>query len=200
MPALFLIAFVIAALADWFAVARGSKPLEYVAKPGALIALLGWAASAPGTSAWLLGALAFSLLGDVLLMLPAKPFVAGLAAFLIAHLAYLGAFRAPLGARLGGWAVIFAGALPVTTTLLGAIRAPAVQIAVGAYVSAILLMVASAVAAGDPVAAAGAVLFLASDLVLGWNRFVEPLPAAQPVIMITYHLGQLALVAALRGG
>ena len=50
-------------------------------------------------------------------------------------------------------------------------------------------------AKGDP-----RVLFFGSDAVIAWNRFVRPFAWAQLVIMVTYHLGQLALVTALRGG
>jgi len=59
--------------------------------------------------------------------------------------------------------------------------------------------VASAVASGNRIAAAGAVLFMASDTVLAWNRFVRVLSWSHPVIMVTYHLGQLGLAYALRG-
>jgi uncharacterized membrane protein YhhN len=48
----------------------------------------------------------FSLLGDIFLMLPDDHFLMGLVSFLLAHLAYIGAFG--LGA---GWAV-YALALP----------------------------------------------------------------------------------------
>ena len=44
-----------------------------------------------------------------------------------------------------------------------------------------------------------AVLFMASDALIAWNRFVRRLAWAPVVIMVTYHLGQLGLVTALRG-
>ena len=48
-----------------------------------------------------------------------------------------------------------------------------------------------------PVAIAGAVLFYASDGILGWNKFVQPVPHGRVAIMTTYHLGQIGLVLAL---
>ena len=47
--------------------------------------------SAGGDAArpWFVAALALSLVGDVLLMLPRERFVGGLVAFLLAHLAYI---------------------------------------------------------------------------------------------------------------
>src|SRR5437764_844201 len=49
----------------------------------------------------------------------------------------------------------------------------------------------------DPVAGAGAALFAGSDSMIAWNRFVRPFPWAAVGIMVTYHLGQAALVASL---
>jgi len=40
----------------------------------------------------------------------------------------------------------------------------------------------------------GAVLFLASDGMLAWNRFVAPFPHVRLHIMYTYHLGQFGIM------
>jgi uncharacterized membrane protein YhhN len=45
------------------------------------------------------------------------------------------------------------------------------------------------------ITSAGAVLFLVSDTTLAWNRFVQPLNNGPLLVIITYHLGQLALIA-----
>jgi uncharacterized membrane protein YhhN len=58
-------------------------------------------------------------------------------------------------------------------------------------------VVATAVAVGNPLAAAGAVLFAASDSMIAWDRFVGEFSGASVLIMITYHLGQAGLVASL---
>src|SRR3989441_7334022 len=99
MEAVALAAFGVFAVLDWLAVSRSVRSLEYVAKPATLLALLVYAGSGH-PSPWLVAALAFSLLGDVFLMLPADLFLAGLAAFLVAHLAYIGAFAGPVLPRL----------------------------------------------------------------------------------------------------
>ena len=85
-----------AAITDWVAVATGHRHLEYVAKPAVMVALLGLGLTlVPGSSAsdaarpWFVAALALSLVGDVLLMLPSDRFVGGLVAFLLAHVAYI---------------------------------------------------------------------------------------------------------------
>jgi alkenylglycerophosphocholine hydrolase len=192
-----LLCFWAFALLDWIAVARGWKPLEYLAKPATLLALLAWVASAPQASPWLLAALAFSLLGDVFLMLPANLFVAGLGSFLAGHLAYLGAFAAPWGAR-GLWLIgLLAASSPLVRRLLRAVPEPPLRIAVGIYIVAISAMVASALAGGHPLAILGAFLFMGSDLMIGWSRFVRTWPSAKLAIIVTYHLGQVALATAL---
>ncbi|HEU4480589.1 MAG TPA: lysoplasmalogenase, partial [Actinomycetota bacterium] len=206
-PALALLAAAgMFALLDWLAVARERKPLEYVAKPAALLCLVGVAATLdpadPTRRGWFVAALALSLVGDVFLMLPRDAFVAGLASFLLAHLAYIVGFHFE-----GGSGVAVAGAalvLLVPIALLGRVilgavreRSPSLLGPVTAYMAVIGFMVAKALADGDPVAASGALLFFASDALIAWNRFVRPFPRARLAIMVTYHLGQAGLVLSL---
>jgi alkenylglycerophosphocholine/alkenylglycerophosphoethanolamine hydrolase len=40
----------------------------------------------------------------------------------------------------------------------------------------------------------GALLFYASDSMLAWDRFLNPLPHARLRVMITYHLGQIGII------
>jgi uncharacterized membrane protein YhhN len=58
-------------------------------------------------------------------------------------------------------------------------------------------MLACAIGTGSAWGIAGAALFLASDSVLAWNKFVRPLPFGRPAVMVTYHLAQTALVVSL---
>ena len=120
MDAVALVAFGVFAALDWLAVSRSIRALEYVAKPATLLALLVYAAFGHA-SPWLVAALAFSLLGDVFLMLPADLFLAGLAAFLIAHLAYVGAFVGSLMPRLVWLAVVIVVLAPVAARILRAV-------------------------------------------------------------------------------
>jgi len=198
MEAVALLAFGIFAVLDWLAVSRRLRSLEYVAKPATLLALLVYAGSGH-PSPWLVAALAFSLLGDVFLMLPADLFLAGLGAFLVAHLAYIGAFVGPVAPRLVWLAVVIGVLAPVAARILHAVPDRALRAPVAVYSLAISLMVASAVASASTVAIAGAMLFLVSDMLIAWNRFVQPRPWAPLAIIVTYHLGQLGLATALRG-
>jgi uncharacterized membrane protein YhhN len=43
-------------------------------------------------------------------------------------------------------------------------------------------------------ASLGALLFFASDSMLAWDRFLNPLPHARLRVMLTYHLGQIGII------
>jgi uncharacterized membrane protein YhhN len=198
VTALPLLAALVAAAVDWWAVGTAQKSVEYIAKPAALALLVMYAATAPEPSPLLIVALAFSLLGDVYLMLPGNFFVAGLGAFLLGHLAYIGCFAAPLTSRLLWLVLVLALVSPLAVRILSSVEERALRAAVAVYMLAIGLMVASAFAAGPPLAAIGAVLFFASDAMIAWDRFVRPFAGARTAIIVTYHLGQVGLVYALR--
>ena len=194
------------AAVDWWAVARGDRRTEAWAKPGTLVALLvtamalGAADSTPGR--WLLVALFFGLLGDVALLGDSLGrFRAGVAAFLVGHLAYLVCF-ATLGLPRPGWswaalAVLLATVvatrevLPATHRVDGA----ALSVPVGIYTATIGAMLICAWFTGEWLIALGATVFVASDATLSVDRFVRPLPRAHLVVMVTYHVGQALIVA-----
>lgn len=188
--------------ADWLAVWRRSKPLEYLAKPFALVALIGVALTLvpedESMRTWFVVALALSLAGDVFLMLPQNLFVAGLAAFLSGHVAYVVGFGVgEAWPWVLGVAVVGAA---VGTRIVRALLRDGHRELLGpvlAYMAVISVMVACAIGDGDPRAIAGAALFLFSDSCIAWNRFVRPLAWAPVTIMVTYHLGQAGLVLSL---
>jgi uncharacterized membrane protein YhhN len=45
--------------------------------------------------------------------------------------------------------------------------------------------------------ACGAIVFMASDLTLGSDRFIAPKPCSRLAIIITYHVAQLLLLLGL---
>ena len=185
---------------------RGPRWQVYLFKPSTTALLLLLAVlSAPAHGARYQQAvvvgLACSLVGDVLLMLPRDRFVAGLASFLFAHVAYIVAFSAgvPIGtapALLVPLAAMAALLLRLVWPGLGRLRLPVVL-----YSATIFLMVWQAWGwrwvfdtPGSRLAAVGATLFMASDAVLALNRFRRPFRGAQAVIMLTYVAAQ-ALIA-----
>jgi uncharacterized membrane protein YhhN len=58
-------------------------------------------------------------------------------------------------------------------------------------------MVVVAANVGVTAAAVGAVLFLVSDTLLAWNRFIGPVPRGSLPVHVTYHLAQILLVLSL---
>jgi len=197
----------VAAVADWIAVVRAHKPLEYVAKPLATAALVGVAATLdPASSDQRIAfavALVLSLMGDVALMLPADRFVAGLGSFLLAHVAYIVGF-AVVGASTGdyliGAAIVLVPAVPLAARYVRALARAGrreLLVPVVLYIGAIAVMVASAIAAGNALAIIGATLFFASDALIAETRFVGPRRWGRVAIMVTYHLAQVALVCSL---
>jgi uncharacterized membrane protein YhhN len=197
----FLAAFAAFALTDWVAVSPSvrNRALEYVCKPAALAALIAFAATMDPANraqrAWFLAALAFSLTGDVLLMVDA--FVPGLCAFLAAHVAYIVGFI-EITTSLRAAAIVVPVAIVVGTPILS--RAPAkLRAPVALYMGVISAMAVLALGSGNARAAAGASLFFVSDALIAWNRFVRPMPPVRPAIMATYHVGQAGLVLSLLG-
>jgi uncharacterized membrane protein YhhN len=195
------------ALGDWVARVRHHVRLEYLCKPATLVALIATAlvlTPVPDAGVrrdWFVAALVCSLVGDVLLMVPTDLFVAGLAAFLVGHLCYVAGFWAhgPGGVAFAVAAgIVVVVVAPVGRSILGALRTQrALAVPVALYMVVISVMLATALATGNVLAGAGAVLFVSSDAMIAWNRFVRPFRAADLGIMVTYHLGQAGLVLSL---
>lgn len=202
------------ALVNWFAVAQRHRRLEYVFKPATLVALtlgawlLGQRVDGGRMAAWFVAALAFSLVGDIFLMLPGETwFVPGLLAFLVGHVCYIIGFNPtwpPLGA-LPIAVVVAVLDLLVLPRIIRAVRqsdAPELQGPVVGYAAILSLMLVSAWAtwlrpgwgaSGRLLASFGGTLFFASDLMLAWGKFVRSSPLLHVAVIVTYHLGQLAL-------
>jgi uncharacterized membrane protein YhhN len=209
------LAFLVAAV-DWLALQRGWTRVDYLAKPGVMLLLILAVARYLGQdpSGLLLpfaAGLAFSMVGDVLLMLPRERFLGGLGAFLLAHLAYIMAFNR--GAQsIDGTAVVLAlfaaaAAWWLFGRILAGLRASGrrkLQAPVLAYGTVITAMLVSAwrifgranwstgVAA---LVAVGALLFYLSDVLLAWERFVSPIQLGRPGRRMLYQLGQISMTA-----
>ncbi|KAJ8728481.1 hypothetical protein PYW07_006177 [Mythimna separata] len=155
-----------------------------------LVVLLHHAALPPhkgGYARCVAAGLALSALGDALLVWP-QHFVAGMAAFAGAHVAYIGAL---------GWARRAAGAgaalYGATLCFLASVAPPAgLRALVPAYALLLATMAWRGVARGGA-AAPGALLFLLSDALLGYSLFGGPVPYQQVLVMSTYYLAQLGL-------
>lgn len=142
--------------------------------------------------------MALSLLGDVCLMFSGERwFAAGLVSFLLAHITYSIAFVTRWQAE---WALLWLIVYAVVGVVLGrqilphagTLRAP-----VAIYVLAILTM--AFLGAGVGVAAGvGAALFVASDGMLAYDKFVRPFSSARLLVLTTYWLGQWLIALSIR--
>ena len=194
------------AVADWVAVARTIRWLEYVTKPAVMLGLILVAiALHPANLAernFFIVALALGLVSDVFLMLPTDMFLAGLVAALVEHLAYISGFRTRelhVAVLLVAAVIAFLSVAVFLPAIYRSIRAahPRLALPVLVYVIVFVVMVASAGGTGSIIALVGALLFFYSDAILAWNRFVRPLPLGRVVNIVPYHLGQAVLVLSL---
>ena len=201
----------VAALSGLAAIAsdRGRRrPAFYLLKPLTTLLLIAVAlrgAADPGCNGegLLILGLFLCLVGDIALLgSGSRAFIAGLCAFLLGHLAFVGGFYAgvlsynwpPLLILIPLWA-IGAGALVLPHA--GRLRLPV--IVYGVVLSLMLLAAAQrfAFAPLPPqlMALAGAVLFALSDTLLGIRRFRRPSLDLQPAVLSTYWLA-IGLIAA----
>ncbi len=186
--------------------------LHWLAKPAAtaIVAGLVWRGGRgadPRLRRGVLAGLGFSLAGDVLLMLSPALFVAGLLAFLAAHLCYLRAFTVDVRLferRLPLLCLALVGAAVLAFLWEG--LAPALRLPVLAYVAVLVAMAAQALARWrlrpgpwTRAAAIGGVLFVASDALLAIDRFRVPLPAASLWVLATYWAAQWGIAQSVRG-
>jgi len=139
-----------------------------------------------------------SLVGDVVID---SVFVAGLGAFLVAHVFYLIGMGLPerwLGAALPMIPALGFGGF-MWAILVGTGRAPEVLRApITAYAIVISSMLGRAIGRAfvapkdraSRVLCVGAIFFVISDSLIGVNRWVYPLPLGRACILATYYIGQ----------
>jgi uncharacterized membrane protein YhhN len=209
LPGALLVAAGVAAIVDWWAVARGRRAVELWAKPLAMALLVAVAATVgdPGDdvrASLVVGAL-LGLVGDIALLRDGEgAFVVGLGAFAFGHLAY--ALAALLVGFEPAWALVGAAFMAIllgfrfaTRTVPGARRrgGSALAGAVVVYACVITAMVVTAWGTTSVLAGIGAMAFAVSDWVLGHDRFVGPLPGGRLSVIVPYHVGQALLVVGL---
>lgn len=216
MAWVFLILTFLAALVEWMAVARDWRKVEFIAKPLVIIFLLLWLVFGWGLGGglnWFALGLFFSLIGDVILLFPNEDrwFLFGMVAFLLTHAAYFAGLNTPPpsfnGITLGVAIMIILTALPVVRRILqGAVNKGLTRLIVPIRIYAVLisLMLFSALltlfrtdwsSGAAYLVSSGAVLFLASDMLLAWEKFVQPVRRGRLLVMISYSLGQIALTS-----
>lgn len=146
-----------------------------------------------------------SLAGDVFLMLPSDQFIAGLVSFLLAHVFYIVAFTREAGFHITyvfvGLMGLIAGIVLVTVlAYTGRLTGPVI-----AYTGVIMVMLWQALerwhVGATPsalLAVTGACLFVFSDFILAYNRFVRQFPSGRWLNLSTYFAAQWCIALSVK--
>ncbi len=189
----FVIYLVIAGLAIW--TKYFSPKLFQIAKPLPLLLLIIYSLVS-SQHYFLVLALAFSFLGDILLLKKEKYFIEGLISFLLAHLFFIALFIEHKSNPN-----VFVGIIVIVIGLfyfgylkkyLGKFLFPVLL-----YLTVITLMVIFAIGINSgnrSIIGVGAGLFFISDGVLAFNKFVKKFKLADAIVLLTYYLAQLLLI------
>ncbi|MBN2499382.1 MAG: lysoplasmalogenase [Anaerolineales bacterium] len=220
---LLLPVFFLAAL-DWFALATDRTRLGYFSKPAVILALIAWVwvtsdfptiyVSDAGMIKFIVFGLGLSLVGDVLLMLPQRPFSWGLIFFLFAHLCYTYGL---IGGYIPNYAYAAAALLGVLV-LLVALRliysevrilrekgAKQYIIPLAMYILAISGTVFAGISrllerrwsnADSYLISTGVLMLYVSDILLAKRQYLNGNPRERVLSRILYHLGQIGIAVA----
>lgn len=198
------IATAIAAGANWYSRWKHSDRVELISKPLTTLGAIAIAVSADGPRSATVAtvvALALCLIGDVALIPAVDRFIIGLAAFLLAHIAFIVMFAlrgldrwALAGAAIAGCAVLLG------TTAVPIVRgasAKGLGVPVCVYLVVISVMTIVGWATGNWLIIVGATAFIISDSILGWGEFVAERAWTHVAIMVTYHTAIVSLALSL---
>lgn len=161
----------------------------------------------------LLAALTLSWIGDIILMFADKGelyFIAGLLAFLLSHISYIILFSKQLKINLQKskiiyWIGVTAIALYLIVMMLillpslGDLKAPVFVYAL--TISIMLLFALKGFLNWQKPASIyiliGAIIFVASDSILAFDKFYAPLKCSSFLIMVTYLIAQYLIVTGI---
>lgn len=213
---------IVACVVDWIAAELKKQKLRYFTKPLAILLIIAWFTFISQWQAQLLWfglGLAFSMAGDVFLLFGDRLFIFGMAAFLLAHVMYILGFNLGQSIPMQGESLyIILGVIVVAVIVLSYVvrnmrkdpKNKKMIVPVIAYGIFISLMLISAFLnlvrpewqvagiAGLPAAiftCVGTAFFFASDSMLAIRTFVKRFNHDDFMVMSTYHIGQIILVA-----
>jgi uncharacterized membrane protein YhhN len=163
-----------------------------------------------GTKKILLTALTFSWIGDIILLFANKGeiyFILGLVSFLISHVFYIVLFskqtitksinnKLSFASGIGVILLYFLGMITTLGPKLGSLTIPVIVYAI--VISSMLFFALKGSFQWNTIpyqaVLIGAIFFIASDSILAFNKFYEPIPYASFLIMITYLAAQYGIV------
>ena len=204
--------FAVILIGDLVGIQLNNNLVQSFLKPLIITTLIGYFDSqlnsiTKGLPKWVLFALLFSLLGDVVLMFQETKsifFLLGLSAFLIAHIFYIIFFykvRVKENVKSNPWLLVlvviyYAALIGLLSPYLADMKIP---VFVYGIVISFMFMLAMHMlfiknkAAGQWMMV-GALLFVMSDSILAVNKFYQPFEIAGVLIMLTYGLAQLFII------
>ena len=151
----------------------------------------------------IIAGLVFSMAGDIFLMLPSDRFVAGLVAFLVAHIFYIVAFMSEISTLIW-WPLIPLGLYGIViyfilAPYLGKLKPPVLI-----YIVVILIMAwltwerwSQTHQIRALLAYIGAILFIISDTILAINRFRGAFKPARILNLTTYFAAQCLIAGSV---
>ncbi len=204
--------FAIVLIGDLVGIQLKNELLQFIFKPLIIPAIIGYFDSevnsiTKGIAKWVLFALLFSLLGDVLLMFQEKKsifFLLGLSAFLIAHIFYIIFFhkaRVKEYVKSNPWLLVivviyYAALINLLSPYLFDMKIPV--LIYGVVISFMFMLAMHMLFIKNKPAGqwmmTGALLFVMSDSILAINKFYQPFEMAGVLIMLTYGSAQLFIV------
>ena len=207
-----IILFSIILLVNLSGIYLNNEALQYASKPLLVIVLIIYFLVQTriwenNLKKWILSALFFSWLGDILLIFQPKDeifFLLGLSAFLLAHIFYIVFFhniRIRNGVK-SSWLLLllvviyYAILITILSPYLGKMKLP-VRI-YGIVISFMFLLAMHMLFIKNKTAGRwmmiGALLFVMSDSILAINKFYQSFEFANIIIMLTYGLAQLFII------
>ncbi len=207
-----ILLFTVVLIGDLVGIQLQNGMLQMIFKPLIIPVVIGYFDSSvkeitKGLAKWVLFALLFSLLGDVLLMFQEKKsifFLLGLSAFLVAHIFYIIFFRhVRTIEKVKGnpWLLVvvmiyYAALISLLYSTLADMKVPV--LVYGVIISFMFMLAMHMLFIKNKSAGkwmmSGALLFVISDSVLAIDKFYQPFEAAGVLIMLTYGLAQLFIV------
>lgn len=199
-------------IGDLVGIQMGNETIQFVCKPLIIPAIIGFFYTTThritsGIKKWILLALIFSWIGDVLLMFQDKEslfFLAGLSSFLLAHIFYIIYFhqvRVKENLKSNPWLLVivvvyYAVLISFLSPYLDDMKLP-VRI-YGIVISFMFMLAMHMLYIKNKLAGrwmmTGALLFVISDSILAINKFYQSFEFANILIMLTYGFAQFYIV------
>lgn len=207
-----ILLFAIILIGDLIGIQLNNEILQFICKPLIIPTVIGYFDSqvnniTKGIAKWVVLALVFSLLGDVLLMFQEKNsifFLLGLSAFLIAHIFYIIFFhkvRVKENVKGNPWLLVlvviyYAALISLLSPYLADMKIPV--LVYGVVISFMFMLAMHMLFIKNKPTGqwmmVGALLFVMSDSILAINKFYQPFEMAGVLIMLTYGLAQFFIV------